>query len=72
MILVAICTLSLPPHAASQLPMISSVRPMVSARIGLVGYISAESQNVTLRSMAISACRWPYARCLSYPPKIGL
>jgi hypothetical protein len=35
------------PVRANQVPMISSVRPTVSARVGLTGYISAVSMKST-------------------------
>jgi hypothetical protein len=50
--------------------MISSVRPTVSARTGLTGYISAVSQKVTPASSAMSAWAWPSASVFCVPQVI--
>jgi hypothetical protein len=67
-ILVAITRSSRRPVRAIQSPMISSVRPTVSARTGLVGYISAVSRKSTPRSSAMSICAWALGRVVLAAP----
>ena len=66
MILVATITLSRMARAFSQVPMMVSLRPKVSARAGKE-YISAVSMKVTPAATAMSSCRWASASVFCSP-----
>jgi hypothetical protein len=58
------------PLAAIQLPRYSSVRPSVSARVGVTGYISAVSMKLMPWSSARSIWAWASASLFCDPQVI--
>ena len=66
-ILVATTHSSRRPVRANHSPMISSVRPIVSARTGVVGYISAVSMKVQPASLARSIWAWASSKVFCEP-----
>ena len=57
---------SRPPRALSQVPMIRSVEPWVSA-LGGMEYISAVSMKLMPRPIAMSSWAWPSASVFCWP-----